>query len=111
MNAHYLLLGLSRVDEREVFKVILEYWSKLCEELYEELSQQPIILLPFKDGLNSKRRKMYDDILEKLRVVMVERMVKPEEVLIVENDEGEIVREQYKESDTITLYKSYPSFF
>ncbi|RKO87879.1 CRM1 C terminal-domain-containing protein [Blyttiomyces helicus] len=33
-------------------------------------------------------------------------MVKPEEVLIVENDEGEIVRELMKESDTITLYKS-----
>jgi exportin-1 len=33
-------------------------------------------------------------------------MVKPEEVLIVENEEGEIVREVLKESDTITLYKS-----
>jgi exportin-1 len=33
-------------------------------------------------------------------------MVKPEEVLIVENDEGEIVREFMKEGDTITLYKS-----
>ena len=33
-------------------------------------------------------------------------MVKPEEVLIVENDEGEIVREVLKESDTIMLYKS-----
>jgi len=37
---------------------------------------------------------------------MIERMVKPEEVLIVENDEGEIVREFVKESDTIVLYKS-----
>jgi exportin-1 len=33
-------------------------------------------------------------------------MVRPEEVLIVENDEGEIVRETLKESDTIMLYKS-----
>ncbi len=37
---------------------------------------------------------------------MIERMVKPEEVLIVENDEGEIVREFVKESDTIVVYKS-----
>lgn len=37
---------------------------------------------------------------------MIERMVKPEEVLVVENDEGEIVRESLKESDTIVLYKS-----
>ena len=37
---------------------------------------------------------------------MVEKMVRPEEVLIVENDEGEIVREFVKESDTIQLYKT-----
>jgi exportin-1 len=37
---------------------------------------------------------------------MIEKMVKPEEVLIAENDEGEIVREFVKESDTIVLYKS-----
>lgn len=37
---------------------------------------------------------------------MIESMVRPEEVLIVENDEGEIVREFVKESDTIQLYKS-----
>ena len=52
------------------------------------------------------RKHIYKEVLSNLRVVMIERMVKPEEVLIVENDEGEIVREFVKESDTITLYKS-----
>lgn len=54
----------------------------------------------------SLRKHAYASILSKLRVVMIERMVKPEEVLIVENDEGEIVREFIKESDTIVLYKT-----
>lgn len=52
------------------------------------------------------RKHMYSQVLTNLRVVMIDRMVKPEEVLIVENDEGEIVREFIKEGDTITLYKS-----
>lgn len=52
------------------------------------------------------RKNIYADILSNLRLVMIEKMVKPEEVLIVENDEGEIVREFMKESDTIVLYKS-----
>lgn len=52
------------------------------------------------------RKNIYSDILSNLRLVMIEKMVKPEEVLIVENDEGEIVREFMKESDTIVLYKS-----
>jgi exportin-1 len=33
-------------------------------------------------------------------------MPKPEEVLIVEDDNGEIVRETMKDTDAITLYKS-----
>ncbi|KAI5297689.1 Karyopherin transporter, partial [Ascosphaera atra] len=52
------------------------------------------------------RKHKYQDILSSLRVVMIEKMVKPEEVLVVENDEGEIVREFVKESDTIQLYKT-----
>jgi exportin-1 len=52
------------------------------------------------------RKHKSAEILSNLRTVMIEKMVRPEEVLIVENDEGEIVREFVKESDTIQLYKS-----
>lgn len=33
-------------------------------------------------------------------------MAKPEEVLVVENDQGEVVRELIKDTDSITLYKT-----
>ena len=52
------------------------------------------------------RKRKYEDVLSNLRTVMIENMVRPEEVLIVENEEGEIVREFVKESDTIQLYKT-----
>lgn len=37
---------------------------------------------------------------------MVSRMAKPEEVLVVENDQGEVVREFMKDTDAINLYKN-----
>lgn len=52
------------------------------------------------------RKHIYNEVLSNLRVVMIEKMVRPEEVLIVENDEGEIVREFVKETDTVQLYKT-----
>lgn len=125
MSAHFYLVKISTVDEREVFKICLEYWSKLVSELYEEIQQLPItdmnplMTLNISAGLVNGgaahpnllanmplRKHMYSEILSNLRVVMIEKMVRPEEVMIVENDEGEIVREFVKESDTITLYKS-----
>ncbi|KAE8232674.1 hypothetical protein CF326_g2295 [Tilletia indica] len=125
LNAHLYLIKVSQVNEREIFKICLEYWTKLVSELYKEMSalpmsdMNPILGLNLGNGgANSMvgqgmgngaaplRKNIYAAVLSNLRLVMIERMVKPEEVLIVENDEGEIVREQLKESDTIVLYKS-----
>ncbi|GAA5905628.1 exportin CRM1 [Sporobolomyces salmoneus] len=125
LNAHLYLIKISQVEEREIFKICLEYWAKLVADLYDEmqkfpmggdLASNPLLNLSLAggsagfggSGSNSHqgRRKIYTEVLSNLRLVMVERMAKPEEVLIVENDEGEIVREFLKEIDTIVLYKS-----
>ncbi|BEI79661.1 hypothetical protein CcaverHIS002_0101900 [Cutaneotrichosporon cavernicola] len=124
INAHLYLIKISTVDDREVFKICLEYWGKLVAELYEEIQSLPMgdinplmnlnlggmggVNGPQSVGLNGAplRKNTYAEILSNLRLVMIEKMVKPEEVLIVENEEGEIVREFMKESDTIVLYKS-----
>ena len=37
---------------------------------------------------------------------MISRMAKPEEVLVVENEHGEVVREFMKDTDAINLYKN-----
>ncbi|KAJ7632457.1 CRM1 C terminal-domain-containing protein [Roridomyces roridus] len=120
LNAHLYMVKVSQVDEREIFKICLEYWLKLVSELYEEIQSLPIGESGLLMGLSlggaggpqtmlssmSLRKNIYNEVLSNLRLVVIERMVKPEEVLIVENDEGEIVREFMKESDTIVLYKS-----
>ena len=94
------------------------------QELYEEMQQLPItdinpLITMNTSGLANGgaphpnvlanyplRKHKYSEVLSHLRQVMIEKMVRPEEVLIVENDEGEIVREFVKESDTIQLYKT-----
>ncbi|KAJ1371989.1 hypothetical protein KIN20_034041 [Parelaphostrongylus tenuis] len=52
------------------------------------------------------RRKLYKEHLSKLRTIMISRMAKPEEVLVVENEQGEVVREIVKDTDSITLYRN-----
>ena len=44
--------------------------------------------------------------LIKVRLVMISRMAKPEEVLVVENEQGEVVREFMKDTDAINMYKN-----
>ncbi|BGP74319.1 Karyopherin transporter [Rhodotorula toruloides] len=121
LNAHLYLIKISQVEEREIFKICLEYWAKLVADLYDEmqkfpggeLAANPLLSLGGMSGFGGAggaggqgRRGIYTEVLSNLRLVMVERMAKPEEVLIVENDEGEIVREFLKDTDTVVLYKS-----
>lgn len=60
------------------------------------------------DGLGSQllqRRQLYAGPLSKLRMLMICRMAKPEEVLIVEDENGNIVRETMKDNDVLVQYK------
>ena len=60
-------------------------------------------------GMNSARgeelKQMYRGPLSKLRMLMICRMAKPEEVILVEDENGNIVRETMKDSDVLTRYK------
>lgn len=83
-----------------MFKICLEYWSKLVAELYEEQQSLPLgigadanLLMGLNLGSGATgmqtagvlggvnlRKNAYAEVLSNLRLVMIERMVKPEEV-------------------------------
>lgn len=103
---HYLVL-ISEVDEVEIFKICLEYWNGLAADLYKEnpfVISSPIFMS--KNLTVPPRRLFYAPVLTKVRYIMISRMAKPEEVLVVENENGEVVREFMKDTDSINLYKN-----
>lgn len=129
--AHEYLVKISRVSEVEVFKTCLEWWFRLASDLYDNECHippgadrnRPLLLGNARDhppavigmaGVSgpaaamtvSPKRSFYAPILSEVRRVMISRMAKPEEVLIVEDENGEIVRETTKDTDAIALYKT-----
>jgi len=107
------LLGISYVDDTEVFKVCLDYWNVLVCDLFQ--SDCPLETAPLQGGLHfggspapqaaRSRKALYRGPLSKLRLLMITRMAKPEEVLVVEDENGNFVRETMKDSDVLTRYK------
>ncbi|XP_066917047.1 exportin-1-like [Clytia hemisphaerica] len=103
---HYLVL-VSEVEEMEIFKICLEYWNALATDLYRESPfAAPMQLLGSPNTNVPPRRQIYLPVLSKVRFIMVARMAKPEEVLVVENEHGEVVREFMKDTDAINNYKN-----
>ncbi|GJM97310.1 hypothetical protein PR202_ga14229 [Eleusine coracana subsp. coracana] len=119
MGLEYLI-GISYVDDTEVFKVCLDYWNVFVLELFEAHNQmepaaavsmmglQAQMVPGIVDGTGTavqQRRQLYSGSLSKLRMLMICRMAKPEEVLIVEDENGNIVRETMKDNDVLVQYK------
>lgn len=120
ITAHRYLVEISKCDEPEMFKTCLEYWHFLAEDLYFEerasqqqrqhslggsaLDQKPMF---FAETPASMRKATYErEIMPQVRLVMISKMAKPEEVIIVEDENGDIVKEHMKDVDAIQLYKT-----
>ncbi|KAG0940317.1 hypothetical protein G6F57_005630 [Rhizopus arrhizus] len=75
------LLAISRVPDNDLFKLCAEYWEVFL-----------------------KKDESYKEIEQQLAVLMIENMVMPNDILLIENEDGEITREFIKQSDTAALY-------
>uniref|UniRef100_A0A915EA02 Exportin-1 n=1 Tax=Ditylenchus dipsaci TaxID=166011 RepID=A0A915EA02_9BILA len=116
-KAHMLalsyLLKISQVEDTEVFKICLDYWNWLCLELFRDSpfdsTEHPLIdsLRRLRENHNeTPRRRLYTSTLSELRLLMISRMAKPEEVIVVVNENNEAVRELVKDTDSVVLYKT-----
>lgn len=107
--AHNYLVEISKVDEMELFKTCVEYWNFLAQNLCLVSAQAfnvpsnafGSLMLQAKD---SPRKRIYAPIMSKVRSVMISKMAKPEEVIIVEDENGDVVKESLKDVDSIHLY-------
>ncbi|GKY98970.1 hypothetical protein MPSEU_000852700 [Mayamaea pseudoterrestris] len=109
------LVRVSEVKDTEIFRICLEAWHMLADDLYKW--EQSVARSSLGSGLNlgtpgmngagqASRKFLYANVLTGVRHVMIANMAKPEEVLIVEDENGDIVRETTKDTDVIAQYKT-----
>jgi len=120
ISGMFYLVRVSEVQDTEIFRICLEAWHMLAEDLYKADNSQASF---YNEGsatsrvlnLNgnstnsmsrSSRKFVYSPVLTGVRQVMIANMAKPEEVLIVEDENGDIVRETTKDTDVIAQYKT-----
>jgi exportin-1 len=112
ISLHYLLM-ISEVDDEEIFKTCLEFWHHFAKEQYTTDTNYKTTATGqllggsynriFGDSSSpngSGPLADYAEVHSRLRNVLIDRMAKPEEVIIVEDDNGEIIREVTKDTGT-----------
>lgn len=115
------LVAISYVDDDEVFKICLEYWNFFVPDVYSTVctvdptstAVAPAFSFggvaqaaPLAGGAGVARKALYQKTLTQLRALMIARMAKPEEVIVVEDENGNVVRETMKDTDVLARYKT-----
>ena len=107
------LAQISKVDDDEIFKICVEYWHDLADDLYHKehqhmMQSRPAIGSPLQGSVSnmpSARLQTYSPILVQVRRTLIDRMPKPEEVLVVEDENGCVVKEHLKDVEVVALHK------
>ena len=105
-----VLVSASFAPDDEVLKICLDYWNTFVPGVYAGVTAAAAGAVGAVGGAAGggtvDGRALYARILSRLRTLCIERMAKPEEVIVVEDDAGNIVRESMKDTDTLARYKS-----
>ncbi|OBZ86573.1 Exportin-1 [Choanephora cucurbitarum] len=92
------LLCMSRIPEQEIWKICLEYWGIFVYDIVQDS--------------NHGQSSPYQSILQQLSLIMVDNMVQPDDILIIQHDDDdEIQREFIRQSDTTALSQSMRHVF
>ncbi|OAF70610.1 hypothetical protein A3Q56_01637 [Intoshia linei] len=120
------LIEISQIDDKEIFKICLDYWHFLAHRCYAIYTGNgssyfqscfgPVFLMskrnPFiKDNsLNVKVESfdvgMYMQALGTIRQLLIRHMEKPEEVMVIQNEQGNVVRETMQDTNSINIYQT-----
>lgn len=96
------LVTLTKIEDMAVYNEIFPFWTKFIYEMYSEYP----LRIPTTKIL---KRNNFSFIFESMLQVFVNNMPRPEEVFILVNDLGEIIRDKKVETIEIEFYKKMRS--
>lgn len=125
------LVAMSNINHDETFQICLDYWYSFAEKLLHEVNQEakkrsqarstdsPLLLCSSGGDAMSNgpgglvpselswRVRLYANILNDVRAVMIKKMAKPQEIYIqFDQETGEVTREYEVDTAEISLYNT-----
>jgi exportin-1 len=99
------------VPEDELFKICLDFWHFLSVDIMNSpRNNQAAAVMgmnffqPVQGGYLTQH--IYPAVLDQVEQIMVDFMVKPKEVLVVIDENGEAVEEVFDDTETISIYET-----
>ena len=94
------LINISFVPDDEVFKITLDYWNYFVPEVYSRFQTSVVEMNGGFAGFatpngtdHNSRKRFFSTVLSRLRLLMISRMAKPEEVMPFLSDTVRVIKQ------------------
>lgn len=111
-------IQLANIPNDELFKVMMEFWHDITyyimvsskgKSMFLNTGDESLISLQQNDFFlknSTIRTRTFPEFCKKLCETMIDHMAKPEEVLVVIDENGNAVEELITDSETVSLYNT-----
>eukprot|EP00484_Ammonia_sp_Unknown_P006817 CAMPEP_0197071980 /NCGR_PEP_ID=MMETSP1384-20130603/209866_1 /TAXON_ID=29189 /ORGANISM="Ammonia sp." /LENGTH=1045 /DNA_ID=CAMNT_0042510793 /DNA_START=117 /DNA_END=3251 /DNA_ORIENTATION=- len=118
-----LLLNISDANNSTLFAICCDLWEYLVRDLQKSLPKKSILNSTFSTNsflssssssssssgnaydISCPRYQLYKDALHELKKILMRRLPRPKEVLVVKDDNGSVVKQEMKDTFMLTLHK------
>lgn len=107
-----IMVQTSQIPEDELFKISLDFWHFLTTDVMQNPrhggAAAAVPGMEFMGVLHGSYMSMniYPEVFSAIEQVMVDFMVKPKEVLVVIDENGEAVEEVFDDTEIISVYET-----
>ena len=119
------MVQLSHIPEDELFKICLDFWHFFCYNVMVKIKGEQYFSAVDPNGIPNyngvhftnmnfgnilqssfMHNQVYPAILQHIRMILIDQMAKPKEVLVVVDENGEAVEEVFDDTETISIYET-----
>jgi len=110
-----LFLQITRVENQTLFQISCDLWEFVVRDLQKSLPRKNLLNSFGSNGNNQNQQGQYDlanpryalyrDALHDLKTVMMRRLPRPKEVLVVKDENNNVIKQEMKDTFQLTLHK------
>jgi len=110
-----LILNINQVENQTLFAICVDLWEIIVRDLQKHLPKKNLLNSSFgghthsgpnnQYDTNNPRYLLYKDALHELKTILMRRLPRPKEVLVVKDDNGCVVKQEMKDTFMLTLHK------
>eukprot|EP01084_Bolivina_argentea_P223787 378575_1 len=100
-----LFLRINECSNQTLFQICCDFWEYIVRDLQKTLPRKSILNNLSGYDLNNARYELYSPAFHDLRQILMKRLPRPKEVLVVRDDNNNVIKQEMRDTLMLTLHR------